>query len=360
MRSLLNPGRLLALALVAALVIGVFVWQRDAGSTTLRAYFTSAEGLNVKDEVKVLGVKVGKITKIENEPEGVLVTFTVDSGQPIPADAKAAIVSPALVSGRFIQLEPVYDSGPKMADGATIPVEKTAVPVTFDDVKQQLTDLATTLGPDEGQDNGPLAVAIKSIDKSLGDGNADQLRISIEELRGAAAALSDGRSDLFATIANLDKFTRNLALNDAAVRGFTTELDDVSGYLSANRADLTGALEELGSVLGVTEKYFKKHRKRLRTSVTDLNVLAATLADRSNELAGVLHVAPTALVDLSNIIQDQALTARAALSGLENVPQLLCGAILGIGGTSQQCTQALQPLLDMLGLSNLTNLGGGR
>lgn len=356
MNRLVNKKILVALV-VAAVLVGGLAWTRDTGSTTVRAYFSSAEGLNVSDDVKVLGVKVGTITAIENEPDGVLVTLEVDSGQPIPADAHAAIVSPSLVSGRFVQLEPVYDGGPRLTDDATIALDRTAVPVTFDDVKQQLTDLATTLGPDAGKKDGPLAVAIKAIDQSLAEGSSDQLRTSIAELRGAATALSDGRSDLFSTIEHLDTFTRNLALNDAAVRGFTTELDDVSTVLADNRTNLTGALTDLGQVLAVTEKYFRKHRRQIRTTTADVNLLAAALADRSNELAGVLHVAPHAIVDLSNTIQDQAITGRATLSALDNVPQLLCGAVLGVGGTAEQCSTVLQPLIDLLGIGSI---GGTR
>ena len=353
MTRLLTGRRVLTLLVVAAVALGLLAWNRDTGSTTVHAMFSRAEGLNTGDDVKVLGVRVGEITGIENTPEGVLVTMTVDSGQPIPADAHAAIVSPSLVSGRFVQFEPFYTGGDKLEDGATIALEKTAVPVTFDDVKQQLTDLATTLGPDKGKRNGPLADAITAIEKGLRDGNSTDLRQAITELQGAATALSDGRSDLFSTIRNLNTFTKNLALNDAALRGFTTELEDVSGVLAANRSNLSGAIRDLAAVLPVVEKYFRKHRGRIRESVTDLNTLAATLADRSNELAGILHLAPHAIVDLSNTIEHQAITGRATLSGLDSAAQLLCGAVLGAGGTSEQCTQALQPLLGLLGLDDL-------
>ncbi|KRB76255.1 hypothetical protein ASE01_14715 [Nocardioides sp. Root190] len=353
LKRLLTGRRLVTLVVAAALVVGAFAWNRDASSTTVHAWFTSAEGLNVRDEVKVLGVKVGEITAIENRPEGVRVTMKVESGQPIPAEAHAAIVSPSLVSGRFVQFEPVWTGGDELEDGATIALEKTAVPVTFDDVKQQLTDLATTLGPDAGKEDGPLAEAIVAIEQGLRDGNSTDLRQAISELQGAATALSDGRSDLFGTIKNLNTFTRNLALNDGALRGFTTELDEVSGVLAANRNNLGGAIRDLATVLETVEAYVKKHRGRITGSVTDLNTLAATLADRSNELAGVLHVAPHAVVDLSNTIQDQAITARATLSGLDDVAQLVCGAILGAGGTSEQCTKALQPLLGLLGLDKV-------
>lgn len=361
MRTLLSSLRtrrgLLVLTVVTALVVGALGWSRDAGSTTLSARFSSAEGLNVGDDVKVLGVRVGEITAIENDPEGVLVELEVDSGQPVPADVRAAIVSPSLVSGRFVQLEPAYSGGDRLEDGATIALERTAVPVTFDDVKQQLTDLATTLGPDEGKESGPLAVAISALERGLREGNSADLRRAISRLQGAATALSDGRSDLFGTIENLDVFTRNLALNDAALRGFTTELDDVSGVLATNRTELSGAVKDLSVVLAAVQRYFEKHGGRLTGATTDLNTLAATLADRSNELAGVLHVAPHALIGLHNIIQDEAITGRATLSGLDDVSQLLCGAVLGSGGTAEQCTAAVRPLLDLLGLGKL---GGTR
>ncbi len=49
------------------------------------------------------------------------VTFSVDSQYPVPADARAAILSPSLVSARAIQLVPAYSGGPKLAAGADDP-----------------------------------------------------------------------------------------------------------------------------------------------------------------------------------------------------------------------------------------------
>jgi len=348
----LKPGRaMVAVLIAAALAFGVFAWLGDSNHTTILASFTSAEGLNVNDDVKVLGVSVGEITAIENEGDGVLVTMEVNSDQPIPADAHAAIVSPSLVSGRFVQLAPVFTGGERLEDGATIDIDRTAVPVTFDDVKQQLTDLATTLGPAKGKKGGALASAITALDRSLKNGNSHRLRTAIADLRGAATALSDGRSDLFSTIDNLDTFTRNLALNDAAVRGFTDELDAVGTTLATNRSTLRGTMRDLADVLALTEQYLGKHHRRLTGTLRDLNLLAAALADRSNEFAGVLHIAPHALIGLHNTIQDQAITAQVNATNFDNVAQLLCGALLGAGGTSQQCQDALEPLFGLLGLT---------
>lgn len=347
-----RSGRLLVAVFVAAVVAAsAWVWLGDSGRMTIRAHFTSSEGLNVNDDVKVLGVSVGKVTKIENQGGGVVVTLDVDADQPIPVDARAAIVSPSLVSGRFVQLAPVWTGGDRLEDGATIDVERTAVPVSFDEVKQQLTDLATTLGPKKGMKGGALASTIAALEGSLRNGNSGRLRDAIIQLRGAASALSDGRSDLFSTIENLDTFTRNLALHDGAVRGFTEEIDAVSNVLATNRGTLRGAVRDLADVLGLTERYLKAHRNQITGTISDLNLLMAAIADRSNELAGVLHLAPHALVGLHNTIENQAIVVRASGTGYETAAQLVCGALLGTGGTSQQCRDALDPLFDLLGLT---------
>lgn len=342
---------------VAALVVLVLAaaalgWFGDSSSTTIRAHFTSAEGLNVDDEVKVLGVRVGKVTAIDHDDDAVVVSMEVDSDQPIPANARAAIVSPSLVSGRFVQLAPVWNGGERLEDDATIDVARTAVPVTFDDIKQQLTDLATTLGPRKGAEGGPLASTIVALERGLGNGNARHLRTALAELRKAASALSDGRTDLFSTIENLDAFTRNLAVHDAAVRGFTDELDGVATTLATHRRTLRGALRDLADVLAATEDYLGRHRGRLTGSLKDLNLLMAALADRSDELAGVLHISPHALIDLHNTVERQAVTGRSTLSNYDDASQLLCGALLGTGATSEQCRTSLTPLLDLLGLSS--------
>jgi phospholipid/cholesterol/gamma-HCH transport system substrate-binding protein len=350
-RSLRSGRGLVGLVVLAVLITGAWTWFEDNSQVTISAHFTSAEGLNVNDDVKVLGVSVGRVTEIENDGDGVVVTLEVDEDQPIPVDARAAIVSPSLVSGRFVQLAPVWTGGDRLEDGATIDEERTAVPVTFDDVKQQLTDLATALGP-KGSKNGggPLATTIRALEQSLRDGNSSRLRTAIIELHGAAAALSDGRSDLFSTIENLDTFTRNLALHDGAVRGFTQELDAVSTVLADNRSAIRGAVRDLGEVLGLTESYLKKHRGPIAGTIRDLNLLMAAIADRSNELAGVFHLAPHALIGLFNTIEDQAIVVRASGTGYGTAAQLICGALLGTGGTSQQCRGALEPLFGLLGL----------
>lgn len=337
------PIKLIVVVLVIFGLVKGYQWIQNDGDTTVNAYFANADGLYTGDDVKVLGVGVGKITDIHPEDSDVRVTLRIDSGVKIPANTSAAIVSPSLVSGRYVQLSP-YTSGARLSSGSSIPLSRTAVPLSFDDVKSELTQLSSTLAP-QGSTSQPLRDTINGLQASLRAGNADALRSAIQGLQTTATTLADGKGDLFSTISNLNSFTQNLAINDAAVSGFTHELSSVSAVLAANRHELTTAVATLANALGSTGTFLKTNRARINTSIKDLNLLGAALADRSNQLAGVLHVAPTVILDLYNVIENQALTARASLTGLKDPAQLICGALLGVGGTAQQCRNALAPLL---------------
>ena len=130
----------------------VLVRQVFFGPNTITAYFPTATSIYPGDEVRVSGVKVGKIDSIKPEGTQTKMTLKVDHGVPVPADAKAVIVAQNLVAARYVQLTPAYRTGggPTMRDGAVIPSDRTAVPVEWDEVKTQLMRLATELGPKTG------------------------------------------------------------------------------------------------------------------------------------------------------------------------------------------------------------------
>ena len=80
--------------------------------TNVVAYFDNSNGIFVGDDVRILGVPVGKIDKIEPQPERVKITFWFDDKYKVPADVNAVILSPTLVTARAIQLTPAYTGGP--------------------------------------------------------------------------------------------------------------------------------------------------------------------------------------------------------------------------------------------------------
>ena len=137
----------LVLSLASGISMMVTPWWKQVTRNTYVAYFTNTNGIYTGDEIRILGVAVGTVERIDPQPNAAKVTFTVDSQYSVPADVRAAILSPSLVTARAIQLVPAYSGGPKLADGATIPEDHTAVPVEWDDLRRQLEKLTDSLQP---------------------------------------------------------------------------------------------------------------------------------------------------------------------------------------------------------------------
>jgi len=94
-----------------AVIAGVAVLFRTSDTinrTNVVGYFNNSNGIYVGDDVRILGVNVGRIDKIEPQPDRVKISFWYDSKYTVPAGANAAILSPTLVTSRALQLTPVF------------------------------------------------------------------------------------------------------------------------------------------------------------------------------------------------------------------------------------------------------------
>ncbi len=225
------PAKLLAVVIAVALVgLVTAAWIENHSVNHVTAYFRNTTGMYVGDRVMILGVEVGRITTIEPDGERVRVEFDYDNDYDVPADAKAAVVAPpTLVTGRYIQLAPAYSGGPTLSDGDEIPpLDRTAVPVEFDEIKKQVVKLAEDAGRTPEHPDGSLNRFVSSTARTL-DGTGTALHDSLTHLSDAATTLNASGEDLFGTVENLQKFTTALAASDQQIRAFSSEFANVSG-----------------------------------------------------------------------------------------------------------------------------------
>src|SRR5690349_8733257 len=146
-----------------------------------------------------------------------------DDTYDVPADAQAVIVTPTLVADRFVQLTPVYESGPVLADGAEIELPDTGVPVELDRIYGSLQALTRALGPNGVNKDGTLNNLLRAGQNAL-EGQGAAGNEMIRELSLAAETFGDGAGPLFEAVTNLAEFTTTLAQNDALVRAFMKDL----------------------------------------------------------------------------------------------------------------------------------------
>jgi phospholipid/cholesterol/gamma-HCH transport system substrate-binding protein len=356
--SLLSgPARFLAgaLAVLAAVAVVSAIVLLGPGHQQkhLTAYFPEATGLYTGDRVQVLGVPVGQVTSITPQAGRVKVEMTYDPSVKIPAGAKAAIVTPTLVTTRTIQLTPAYHSGAVLADGAAIPESSTAVPVEWDQVEQELNTLATTLGP-KGANSGALNKVLNVAAANL-SGNGQSMHNTLAALSQAAQTLSDNRGDLFGTLDNLQKFIAVLQQANGQVGDFEQQLSAVSGVLAGNKQEVAAALAALHSSLGTVTTFVASNRDSLASNVSTLNSVTANLAASDQTLANILQFAPTQLANFNNIYDpiNHAITGALASSPLQNPAEFICSTIFDLGGTGAECQQALGPLVNVLKTDNI-------
>lgn len=78
------------------------------GGLVLQAKFDRVDGLVIGNDVKISGVKVGKVFDIEIDPSTFLavVSFTVASNLGIPSDSSAEIISESFMGGKYLALVP--------------------------------------------------------------------------------------------------------------------------------------------------------------------------------------------------------------------------------------------------------------
>lgn len=348
-------------ALVALLVAGSAFVVRSAffAPTSITAYFVSATGIYPGDEVRVAGVKVGTIASIEPVGGQARMTIDVDHGVPIPADAKAVIVAQSLVAARYVQLAPAYEtSGPTMADGAVIGVERTAVPVEWDQVKEQLTRLATDLGPHNGVSGTSLSRFIDSAANAM-DGNGQKLRQTLTELSGLGRTLAAGSGNLVDVIKNLQTFVTALRDSNQQIVQFQDRFATLTSVVN-DEADLGSALTELSSAVGDVRRFVAGSRDQTAEQLARLANVTQNLVDHRLDVENLLHAAPNALANGYDIYDPDSGSqiGRFALNNFANPMSLVCSAIAAVASvtsaeTAKLCAQTLGPALNTVTVNEL-------
>ena len=219
----------IAVAAIAAVVVVIvaagvaMAGGSGGGSHHITAYFTRTIGLYKGNDVRMLGVRVGKINSIKVKGAVVEVKMTVDGKYKVPADVGAVVVPPSVVSDRYVQLTPAYSGGPELPTHAVLQTDRTQVPLEFDEIFKNLDQLDRALGPNGANSSGALSRLVDVSAANL-NGNGAELNGALKQFSSMISTLAGSRTDLFSTVKQLQQFTTMLARNDGGVRDVNANL----------------------------------------------------------------------------------------------------------------------------------------
>ena len=298
MTSWSRRTQLLAAAIPVALLLLAFLVFPGGGSRTVSANFDRAVAVYPGTDLRVMGVQIGEVTAVVPDGNSVRVEMVYDEEYKLPAEARAAVVTPTLVADRYVQVFPAYAEGAVMPDGADIPLSRTQTPIELDRMFKALDDLSTTLGPKEGSTDGALDNLLTAGTKAL-EGNGELGSQTIRNLSAAAETFARNRGPLFDNVRALAEITDTLAANDSTVESFLTHLTSVSGQLEGEREELRTVLASLARVLGIVKGFVRENREALGTDVELLTSLLERVDNQKDNLGLVIQKGSVAMSNLA-------------------------------------------------------------
>ena len=262
--------RPLAISIVVIILLGaaglVYATNKSKDDTyQLTAYFTKTIGLFENSDVDILGVPVGKVTKVTPEGTQVRVDMEIDNNYRIEKSTNTfvQIVPISVISDRYVQLGPSYaDTGDYLRDGDVLSTDVTQIPAELDDVFKQLKKLLDAIQPGKHGEPGALGALIVQLNKTLKDRERD-LQGTLLTGADLTSTLANARGDISGLLVNLDSLFRRLATRASSLGELNRNFALVMTALAQSRSDLEGTLKNLADMTHEVGDLVTDHGDRL-------------------------------------------------------------------------------------------------
>ena len=290
---------LISIGLAVAFSVNKFEGLR--GVQTISADLRDAAGLQVGNEVRVAGVKIGKITDITLQPGAARVQMEVEEGVRLPRETRLEVKLKTLLGQKFIDLQfprgylaaasggndPSGATSGYLDDGDVIPRSQTRVPFEIYEAANEGTALL------EDIDKRALRRMINVLGTTVTD-SKEELGRAVVALDRAGKVLSPKSREIASLLRNTEKVTGTLAAGDQDIEGILTRGADVLGVLAERRrtiSSLLAATNDLTLNLGLL---IRNARGSLELGVTDLNRILASVEAETASIDAALSELGTA------------------------------------------------------------------
>lgn len=290
--------KLMLFAAVTLLSTGLLAQALGAfppDGVTYRARFTDVTGLLPGDDVRVAGVRVGKVADIAVVDDTVAeVAFTVDRDVPVAVGVRAAVRYRNLVGQRYLALTEGPGDRRPLPAGGLIPLDRTKPALDLTVLFNGFRPLFTALDPD---DVNTLAYEIIQVLQGEGGTVASLLR----RTASLTTTLADRDAVIGRVVTNLNAVLATLADHDRELDTSITELQQFVSGLAADRTAIGAALASLGELTDTTAGLLHDTRAPLAADVRALDELAGTLDRNSAVIDGTLGRLPQRYEQLTRV-----------------------------------------------------------
>jgi phospholipid/cholesterol/gamma-HCH transport system substrate-binding protein len=269
-----------------AFLVGTLNLLEDA--YPMEAVFTDASGLRSGDDVKVAGVKVGRVTGLDVDRAigAVTVSWVVDDGVEVGDGARAEIALSSLLGAKEVRILDATEGDALMSElpekQRVIPVERTTVP--FDIF--ELTRVATE-GVQELDTDALNALLVDLAD--ITDGKAATVEDLVEGINRVGAAVNQREAEFEALLDQADRLSATLADKDDEILTLLDSSQRILDLIVERRNDLAVALGESADTVQELDRLISTNKQRLDSALDSLaptlDVVAAEQDDIDRALA---------------------------------------------------------------------------
>ena len=325
----------LTLVVVAVVVLAYLLsGARTDDRVRLTADFTSADGVYAGSQVRIVGVEVGLVEKVEPMGEKVRVHLTLNPGTQLPQDVGAVVMNPAVIADRFVELTPAYQGGPTFAEDGAIPADRTRAPLDFDEFVSSLDTLSSAFAPGaedvaEGLDKGAQAL----------DGRGEKLNRAIRNLSTVSAVGGDRAEDLDAIVTELAVLMDAAGGRDQTMRNLVLGLDDLGRQIRQDQIDVAAPAEDLRVILDQLDTIVAERGEDITAATDATRDVTEMYAAHRADFAEFLDLYPLMMGNLADGIGPDG-RARIRLDVSSNITHFARGRELCAREPLPMCTGA--------------------
>ena len=284
------PGVKFALFAVACVVAAAVVVQWTGNYARLpllsRAHVFEAElddaaGLTIGDDVRLAGVRVGRVQGLAVERGRAVVTFEVDPAVEVTDTWEVGARWRNVIGQRYLYL---YDTGAGEAlpPGSRIPVARSRRSADLGRLFNDLTPLLRAISPEQQNQ------LVGALNEAL-DGNSARIQQLVSDLGSLGDTIADSEPEIRSVLVQGSELLETYNARDQELAGFVSELADVGGTLATRNDELIGAVADIGEVQEQFGDLLTDNDTELRRVVDNLDLISDRV--RSQREAGYFEEA---------------------------------------------------------------------
>lgn len=250
---------------------------------TIHARFARAVALYDQSAVLLMGVRVGEVTSIDIDGDGIAVTMEIADDVPLSEKVTAAIVPSSLIGERNVALGPPWQPGAgKLADGDTIPLDRTIIPVEPDEALESVTNLLQSLDPDS------VAALLDSGSQAL-DGNGIIINRTLVELSQLLPYLAEQDDELLALAGDVNVLADAVRSRDQQIGKLLDDFATVTDAVAEERESLKRFFNAIASLSAQGKALLTAYEVTLPDDLDTLATVAFTVQVNSEAVSRALQ-----------------------------------------------------------------------